>query len=82
MFGSLISRRFRSRNYSTIDLTFDSAVSMKESFFAPLSMTELFSQLGGALGLWLGLGVMQIVEKASNFEEIISAVLKNIKQKN
>ena len=55
---------------------------MKESFFAPLSMTELFSQLGGALGLWLGLGVMQIVEKASNFEEIISAVLKNIKQKN
>ena len=33
-----------------------------ESFFPSLSLSELFSSLGGVLGLWLGLGVMQLLE--------------------
>ena len=64
-------------NFSTIDLTFDSAVSISESFYPPLSFTELFSKLGGSLGLWLGLGVMQIIEKAADLAEILNVVVKN-----
>ena len=43
-----------SRSYSTIDLTFNQAVTVRESFYKTLSYSELFSALGGSLGLWLG----------------------------
>ena len=39
-------------------MTFDETVMVTESFYKPLSRSELFSALGGALGLWIGVGMM------------------------
>ena len=56
-------------------MTFDQNVEITESFFPSLSISELFSNLGGVFGLWLGVGVMQLLE----YGEHISRILKNIK---
>ena len=47
-------------NLSTIDLTFDQEVIITESYYAKVSFTKLFSDLGGALGIWLGVGIIQM----------------------
>ena len=43
-----------------IDLTFDQTVIITEHFYPDFSLVDFLSRLGGSLGLWLGLGVMQI----------------------
>ena len=49
-------------NFSLIKLTLQDEVIITKSFFAPLSVSELFSSLGGVIGLWLGIGMLQIVD--------------------
>ena len=41
-------------------MTFDQTVTVTESFYPSLSFTKLFADLGGSLGLWLGVGVLQM----------------------
>ena len=48
-------------NYITrIMITFDQTVSITESFYPTLSISELFSDMGGSIGLWLGVGLLNI----------------------
>ena len=49
-------------NFSLIKLTLQDEVSITKSFYAPLSVSDLFSSLGGVIGLWLGIGILQIVD--------------------
>ena len=41
-------------------ITFDQTVEISESFYPSLSIAELFSDMGGTIGLWLGVGLLQI----------------------
>ena len=59
-----------------IVLTFNQDVTVRESFYKSLSYSELFSALGGTLGLWLGVGIMQIIEHLANCGNIVNNVLK------
>ena len=63
-------------NETVFDLTFDQEVTFTESFFPSLSMSNLFSQIGGALGLWLGIGVLQITEYGSFLANLLKITPK------
>ena len=67
LFGSTVANEKTSLNYSTIDLTFDQDITITKSYYAPVSFTKLFSDLGGSLGLWLGIGIIQICILVVNF---------------
>ena len=64
-------------NHSKFELTFTEAVKVTESFFESVSIPEIFSAIGGTLGLWLGVGVMQILEYGANIGNIVFASNKN-----
>ena len=48
-------------NETTFDLTLDQEVTVTESFYPSFSPLTFFTVMGGALGLWLGVGVVQVV---------------------
>ena len=50
------------QNRSTFVFTFDKAVTLYDSDFPSFDWVSLFTDLGGSLGLWLGVGVAQVVE--------------------
>ena len=58
------------RNYSKVDLTFDQTVTISESYYPSPSLTVLLADMGGSLGLWLGVGIIQLFAYASNFANI------------
>ena len=45
---------------STFDVTLDQVVTVTESRYPKMSFSKFFSDLGGSLGLWLGIGFIQI----------------------
>ena len=50
-------------NLKTIfDITFDQSVTITKYFYPDFSFVDFFSGVGGSLGLWLGLGIMQLLE--------------------
>ena len=56
----MVSEENEDSGGTMFDLTFDQTVTVSRSFYPPLSFTDLFSKLGGSLGLWLGVGMMQM----------------------
>ena len=59
--GSELSEK-RSEDWSTLVFSFDPEVVMRLSQYPDFSWTTFFTDLGGSLGLWLGLGVSQLLE--------------------
>ena len=45
---------------SAFDLTFEQDVEITEYFYPDFSFPSFLSNLGGTLGLWLGVGVLQL----------------------
>ena len=46
-----------------LTLSFDDTVEITEYKFASLNFTKLCAEIGGALGLWLGLGIIQLFQE-------------------
>ena len=44
-------------------LKFDDTVEITEYKYADLNFTKLCAEIGGALGLWLGLGIIQLFQE-------------------
>ena len=61
---------------ATFALTYDQTVEITESFYPSLSFTKLFSDLGGSLGFWLGLGLIQLLYYAVDTIDCIKVSLK------
>ena len=51
----------KDENFSTISFTLNQRVTVTESYIPAFSLTNFFSQLGGSLGLWLGVGTVQLL---------------------
>ena len=61
-----------------VKLTLDQTVAITESFYSPLSWTKLFTDLGGSLGLWLGVGMTQLFVSLVNIVLVIFLRMKNL----
>ena len=59
--GSELSEK-RSEDWTSLVFSFDPEVLVSVSQYPEFSWTSFFTDLGGSLGLWLGLGVSQILE--------------------
>ena len=58
----MFNSRKSGMNLSLVKLAFQDEVIITKSEYAALSISELFSTLGGVIGLWLGVGMLQIVD--------------------
>ena len=57
----------------SVAITLDQTVPITESFYPDFSLSKLFTEMGGALGLWLGVGAVQFCLYAS---ELVSYLRK------
>ena len=51
---------------SGLDITLDQMVTVTESRYPEMSFTKLLSEIGGSLGIWLGMGIIQLCVMAVN----------------
>ena len=59
----MISSKFTDNtNLTVFDFTFDQTVTITEAFYPEFDLQEFLSNTGGAVGLWLGLGMVQLVQ--------------------
>ena len=68
----MFNSRKSGMNLSLVKLAFQDEVIITKSEYAALSISELFSTLGGVIGLWLGVGMLQIVDHGIILAKICS----------
>jgi hypothetical protein len=59
---SLLSDYITGDGSTTIDITFSSTVQVTTTDFVQLNLSTFLSDVGGSVGLWLGLGVVQALQ--------------------
>ena len=57
---------------TAIGLSFTEKVQVSRTTFAKPSLSSLLSEVGGSLGLWLGLGAVQLVALLANYSMILA----------
>ena len=61
--GALVSSKIIDySNLTVFDFTLDQTVTITEAFYPNFNLQEFLSKTGGAIGLWLGLGMVQLVQ--------------------
>ena len=60
--ASFLAETARNKNYSEIVLTFSNTVTATAITFPKFKLDLALAELGGSMGLWLGLGILQIIE--------------------
>ena len=70
--GMMTTERYWKKTHSSFFLTLDQTVTITETRFPQLDVAKLFAELGGTLGLWLGLGVIQMISFGLNLFRRIS----------
>ena len=61
--GALVSSNtIDNSNFTVFDFTLDQTVTITEAFYPKFNLQEFLSKTGGAVGLWLGLGMVQLVK--------------------
>ena len=69
----------KGRNFegdTMIGIKFDDTVTITESFYPPASIPNFMAEIGGILGLWLGIGTLQIFLHAFEFVDFLRSILK------
>ena len=60
-FTSRLESTFKSADYSAFIFTINDQVEVTESYIPEFSISVFLGQLGGSLGLWLGVGAVQLL---------------------
>ena len=56
---------------TVFDFTLDQTVTVTEAFYPNFSLLDFLSKTGGAVGLWLGLGMVQLVKYGVTVAQIL-----------
>lgn len=62
---------------SKFEITIEQEITVTESFYATVSFTKLLTELGGSLGLWLGVGINELWGHGANFVVSLQTLLSN-----
>ena len=73
----LVSKRATAEK-SHIVLSFSEMVEMTETEMETASLSELLSSIGGSVGLWLGIGVLQAVHLLSHIFYPLADRIRNV----
>ena len=73
--SSLLGEETNSK-YSVIEIAVDQRVATTEYYFPQFNLVDFFASLGGSLGLWLGVGIMQIGVYGTEFIDKLKANCK------
>ena len=57
----MISKKHRS-NFTSLFLDIIQEVQVTEYYFPEFSIAKFFAEIGGSLGIWLGVGTMQLIK--------------------
>jgi len=74
--GDIVTSKKWKNAHSYFDITFDQTVRVTESFYPLPSLKTLCADLGGSLGLWLGLGMLQLCITGIEFIKTIKAYFR------
>ena len=55
------------RDVSKFEITIEDVVIITEFFYPTLTLSNFLSQVGGTIGLWLGMGAVQLYIYYNNF---------------
>ena len=68
----MVETKLTNNDYYKLDWTLDQTVSVAEYVFpSPTAViTKLLAEMGGSLGLWLGVGIIQLFLYVWNFVNI------------
>ena len=58
----IVMEKWRKTNYSVFDLSFSPTIQITTTRFPEFILAKFLSDLGGSLGLWLGLSVFHLTE--------------------
>ena len=61
-------------NLTKFDFTLEEKVTITEAFYPKFNILKFLSETGGAVGLWLGLGMVQIVKYGLTGAQIMKAL--------
>ena len=62
---------------NVIKLTLDPTVETIEAFFPKFSLSAFLADIGGSLGLWMGLGAVQLLSSVADMLSIMKSNSKN-----
>ena len=65
---ALLDEKFVNSNHSKVDITFANSVSVVKTDFPVFNLAKFLSALGGCMGIWLGLGILQGIEILMNIK--------------
>ena len=70
----LLQEKLGEGNIHFVDLTFSQGMTVTTTKFKKFNFTILLSEIGGSMGLWLGLGLLQVLEISIKY--ILSRIRK------
>ena len=72
------TKKDKGSHFTTIDVTLNQKVVVTKSFYPTAEYANLLPIIGGALGLWLGIGVVQLFKFSVNFLSVLNNVLSEL----